>query len=156
MANEQNLRPLNTRSKEDRKRISSMGSKASAEARRRRKAMRENMEFLLNLPPSNTKDFNKLAKTGFSVEEMDNSQLIVLALFNRAKEGDIYAIKELFKLIGEDKKENEQIKLLKAQQEELKRKKGEDTTKQINENMLALADILQNPVPNRNIEGDEE
>lgn len=79
-----------------------MGSKASAEARRRRKAMRENMEFLLNLPPSNTKDFNKLAKTGFSVEEMDNSQLIVLALFNRAKEGDVAAIREIRNIIGED------------------------------------------------------
>lgn len=79
-----------------------MGSKASAEARRRRKAMRENMEFLLNLPPSNTKDFNKLAKTGFPVEEMDNSQLIVLALFNRAKEGDVAAIREIRNIIGED------------------------------------------------------
>lgn len=156
MAYADNLVPNEMRTPEQRRENARKAGKASAAAYRRRKAMRENMEMLLNLPPGTVKDFNKLAKAGFEIEGIDNAQLVVLALFNKAKAGDINAIKELFRLIGEDKKETEQIKLLKAQQEELKRQKGEDTTKQINENMLALADILQNPVPNRSIEGDEE
>ena len=38
--------------------------------------------------------------------DIDNSQLIVLALFNRAKSGDVAAIKELRNLIGEDSSED--------------------------------------------------
>lgn len=39
------------------------------------------------------------------MEDIDNSQLIVLALFNQAKSGDVAAIRELRSLIGEDKAE---------------------------------------------------
>ena len=43
---------------------------------------------------------------GIDIEDIDNSQLIVLALFNRAKSGDVAAIKELRNLIGEDSAED--------------------------------------------------
>lgn len=102
MGNEKNLVPNEKRTPRERRENARKAGKASGESRRKRKTMRESMEWLLNLPPTTVKDFNKLTKAGFPVEEIDNSQLIVLALFERAKSGDVLAIKELRNIIGED------------------------------------------------------
>lgn len=105
VANEKNLIPLTQRGKEEAKMIRQKGQKAQKEAQRRRKALRESMNALLELPISNQRDFNKAVKMGIPMEDIDNSQLIVLALFNQAKSGDVAAIRELRNLIGEDKAE---------------------------------------------------
>ena len=102
MANEKNLIPLTQRGKEEAKKIRQKGQKAQKEAQRRRKTLRESMNALLDLPISNQRDFNKVVKMGIPMEDIDNSQLIVLALFNQAKLGDVAAIKELRNLIGEE------------------------------------------------------
>lgn len=99
----EDLIPLNKRTKDEQKKIASMGGKASGKARRKRKTLKENMNALLELVPSNARDYNKLVKAGIELEDIDNSQLITLALFNEAKNGNIQAIKELRDLIGEDK-----------------------------------------------------
>lgn len=104
MANEKNLIPLNKRDKETAKKIRQKGQAAQTEARRQRKALKDSMNALLELVPSDTRDYNKLVRAGIPVDDIDNSQLIVLALFNRAKAGDVAAIKELRDLIGEDSK----------------------------------------------------
>lgn len=78
-----------------------MGGKASGEMRRRRKAFKESMNLLLELLPTSQKDLAKLRKTGIAQDDMDNSQLVVLALFEKAKSGDIAAIREIFDLTGE-------------------------------------------------------
>lgn len=97
-----NLIPFDQRTQDEQRRIAVEGGKASGESRRRRKSLKDSMNALLDLPVSNAKDFNKAAKMGIDIENIDNSQLIVLALFNRAKAGDVMAIKELRNLIGED------------------------------------------------------
>lgn len=109
MANKghENLIPLNKRTKAEQRKITSAGGKASGEARRKRKSLKESMNALLELPISSTKLYNKVAKMGIPIEDIDNSQLIVLALFNEAASGDVQAIKELRKLIGEDETEND-------------------------------------------------
>lgn len=104
MANEQNLKPLNTRSKEERKRIGAMGGKASGKARRMRKRVSANMEILLALYPTKLDDIKQLLDMGISLEDIDNSMLITLSLFNKAKDGDVNAFKEIFRLVGEDDK----------------------------------------------------
>lgn len=81
--------------------IGSKGGKASAAARRKRKALRETMEILLELPISNCDDYNELSQYGFDMDEADNSALVVLGLFKAAKNGDVAAQKELRSLIGE-------------------------------------------------------
>lgn len=103
-----NLIPFDKRTKTEQRRIASEGGKASGESRRKRKALKESMNTLLDLPISNARDYNKVAKTGIDIEDIDNSQLIVLALFNRAKSGDVMAIKELRNLIGEDDSNKDQ------------------------------------------------
>lgn len=107
----EDLIPLNKRTKDEQKKIASMGGKASGKARRKRKTLKENMNALLELVPSNARDYNKLVKAGIELEDIDNSQLITLALFNEAKNGNIQAIKELRDLIGEGKEENDSGKL---------------------------------------------
>ncbi len=72
--NEQNLkRPTSEEAREKGRR----GGKASGEARRRRKALKESMEILLNMPPGD-KDKAELIKAGFSDEDIDNSLLLVV------------------------------------------------------------------------------
>ena len=103
MANEENLIPFTSeQSREEAVRNGSKGGKASGESRRKRKLLKDSMNVLLNLPVRNTRDYNALVKMGIPIEDIDNSQLVVLALFNQAKKGDIAAIKELRNLIGED------------------------------------------------------
>ena len=100
--NEQTLkRPTSEEAREKGRR----GGKASGEARRRRKALKESMEILLNMPPGD-KDKAELIKAGFSEEDIDNSLLLVVGLFSRAKLGDVQAFKELRTLIGEDAENN--------------------------------------------------
>ena len=86
MANEKNLIPYSERSENE--------------------ARENGRKALLELPVSSTKEYNALIKMGIDIEDIDNSQLIVLALFNRAKSGDVAAIKELRNLIGEDSAED--------------------------------------------------
>lgn len=103
MANEQNLIPqAHVLSVEEQSR----GGKASVQTKRKRKALRDSMNMLLEMQPS-AKDFNKLIEAGYEPEEIDNSLLITLALFNESKKGNVKAIKELRNLIGEDKPDSD-------------------------------------------------
>ncbi len=106
MANEKNLIPYSERSENEARENGRKGGIASGESRRKRKLLKDSMNALLELPVSSTKEYNALIKMGIDIEDIDNSQLIVLALFNRAKSGDVAAIKELRNLIGEDSAED--------------------------------------------------
>ena len=106
LANEKNLIPYSERSENEARENGRKGGIASGESRRKRKLLKESMNALLELPVSSTKEYNALIKMGIDIEDIDNSQLIVLALFNRAKSGDVAAIKELRNLIGEDSSED--------------------------------------------------
>jgi hypothetical protein len=106
LANEKNLIPYSERSENEARENGRKGGIASGESRRKRKLLKDSMNALLELPVSSTKEYNALIKMGIDIEDIDNSQLIVLALFNRAKSGDVAAIKELRNLIGEDSSED--------------------------------------------------
>ena len=103
MANEQNLIPqAHVLSVEE----ASRGGKASVATRRKRKALRDSMNMLLEMQPS-AKEFNKLIEAGYEPEDIDNSLLVTMALFTQAKRGDVKAIKELRNLIGEDRPDSD-------------------------------------------------
>ena len=106
LANEKNLIPYSERSENEARENGRKGGIASGESRRKRKLLKDSMNALLELPVSSTKEYTALIKMGIDIEDIDNSQLIVLALFNRAKSGDVAAIKELRNLIGEDSSED--------------------------------------------------
>lgn len=101
MANEQNLKPRTTLSKEEAKRLGSKGGKASAKAKRERKAIRDQLKALLELPVKNEKLKKKIKELGISDKDIDNQMAITISIFNRALNGDTKAFEVIRDTIGE-------------------------------------------------------
>ena len=107
MPNEQNLIPLDKRTKSEQRKIQSMGGCSSGVSRRRKKGLREAAELYLSLPVSDKKAWNKLARDGVEPEDVDNQMAIIAGLAMRAMKGDSKAAKVLFDLIGPAEQEPE-------------------------------------------------
>lgn len=73
MANEQNLKPQNKRTKSEQREIAKKGGIKSGEARRRKKALKETMQMLLDLPVADTKAYNNMSKFGIEIDEMEKT-----------------------------------------------------------------------------------
>lgn len=112
MANEENLIPFGERTESEQRAIQSAGGKASGEARRKRKAMREQAEMLLSLPfndyenadgKSVLETFKRV--TGIEdVSEIDNQMAMLIAMWQKAlsgSKGDVQAFNSLRELVGE-------------------------------------------------------
>ncbi len=120
MANEQNLIPIeqvnSRRSREEHKKDSRKGGQKSGEVRRKRKAMKEQMEMLLSLP-FNLKDndgndvANILTVLGIEKENIDNQMAVIISLWKTAI-GDgnqkIQAVQEIRRIIQDDGNPNNQ------------------------------------------------
>lgn len=106
MAGKQNLIPGGARTSAERRENARKAGKASGEARRAKKTMREYAELLLSLPVNDVKKKNKLAKMGVPAEDMDNKLAVVAALMMEAQAGYVPAAKELRSIIGEDSQQN--------------------------------------------------
>lgn len=105
MANDgkKNLIPMNKRTKAEQREIAAKGGVASGEARRAQKTLKEYAEFLLSLPVTDGRKFNKLSRMGVPPEGIDNKMLMVSGLLAAACAGDVSAAKEMRSIIGEDK-----------------------------------------------------
>lgn len=109
---EDNLKPFNKLTEEEQRRISSKGGKASGEARRKKKLMKDQIELLLSLPFPDVQDRNgKKIKTtfkqlGLNDENIDNQMAMVVAMWQRALKGDVSAFNTLRDTVGEKPKEN--------------------------------------------------
>ena len=101
MANEENLIPFNKRTPRERREISIKGANATNEQKRQRKAMREQMEMLLKLPPINAQAKQKIKELGIDEKEIDNQMLLMVTIFNKAMKGDIQAVNVVRELTGE-------------------------------------------------------
>ena len=94
MANEQNLIPLDKRTKKEQRKIAAMGGKASGEARRKKKTMRELASLMAAAPVKSITAKRSLEKMGLDEDDMTNDALVTQALFNKALEGDVKAIEK--------------------------------------------------------------
>ena len=112
MPNEKNLVPNSERTSEERQRIASAGGKASGEARRRKKSLREAAELYLSLPVSDKRAWNKLARDGVDPEDVDNQMAIIAGLTIKAVKGDAKAAKLLFELVGDQSGEDDEVKVV--------------------------------------------
>ena len=130
MPNERNLIPV--RSTEEARERGRNGGRASGEARRRKKSLREAAELYLSLPVSDKRAWNKLAKDGVEPEDVDNQMAIIAGLSIKAAKGDAKAAKVLFDLLGEQPKDEPK------------------------NDRQALADLLLHPAENRDIKDFEE
>lgn len=102
MANDENLIPINSRTTNEAREISSKGGKKSGESRRRKRDMRKKMQMILNLVPQNCDDYNLVSEMGVDISEIDNETVMLAGLFNQAKSGNVQAVKEIRNIIGDD------------------------------------------------------
>ena len=112
MPNEQNLIPMDQRSQKEARELGREGGRASGEARRRKKSLREAAELYLSLPVSDKRAWNKLAKDGVEPEDVDNQMAIIAGLSIKAAKGDAKAAKVLFDLIGDQSKAEDEVKVV--------------------------------------------
>lgn len=107
MPNEQNIIPYQFDSNQNREQAAkngAAGGRASAEARRRRKSLREAAELYLSLPVADKRAWNKLTRDGVEPEGVDNQMAIIAGLTVKAAKGDAKAAKLLFDLLPSDGK----------------------------------------------------
>ncbi len=97
----ENLTPLNQRSPEELKKITSAGGKASAKARKKRKAIREQMEMLMALPLTSESAKKKLQALGIDEKDMDNQMAVCVAIMQRMLKGDMAAVNKMLEITGE-------------------------------------------------------
>lgn len=119
MANDENLIPFNERTESEHREIAKAGGLASGEARRKRKAMREQAELLLSMPFQDIKikDGNGNVKSllkelekvsGLKGEEIDNQMAAVISVWQTVLKGGMgstNAFNALRDLVGEKPKE---------------------------------------------------
>ena len=93
MANEENLIPyrFNKRSANEARENGSKGGKKSGEVRRKRKAMKEQMEMLLTLPVKNQEQYSFIPNLGIDKKEIDNQMALIVAMYAKALKGDVQA-----------------------------------------------------------------
>lgn len=109
MANEKNLIPFTSnQSREEAKKNGSKGGKRSGEVRRRRKAMKEQMEMLLSLPFKKSNDFDFMKNLGIEENEIDNQMALIVALYGKALKGDVQAFNTIREVTQDDKAINQE------------------------------------------------
>ena len=79
----------------------SKGGKASGEARRRKKDMKQKMKALLELPAA-ANDREQLEALGISPDDMDNEMVLVISMFISAAQGDTKAFDRVIQILGKD------------------------------------------------------
>lgn len=101
MLNEQNLIPMDRRSKEEARALGREGGRASGVSRRRKRALREAADMYLAMPVQDKRSLNKLLRAGVDEDDADNQMLVIAGLVAKAAKGDSKAAKLIFDLIGE-------------------------------------------------------
>lgn len=99
-----NLKPMNKRTKEEQRKVASMGGKASGAARRRKKSMKEAIELIMEMQASKT-NVNKFKKKGLEVETNEDAMAAAMAL--QAIAGNVKAYSAIANVRGENKQQIE-------------------------------------------------
>lgn len=99
--NENNLIPNASRTPNELREIASRGGKASGEARRKKKNMKQKMKALLELAPT-LNGRKQLEVLGVDPDDMDNEMVLVMAMFMGAADGDTKAFDRVMQILGKD------------------------------------------------------
>ncbi|WP_286144713.1 KGG domain-containing protein [Bacteroides caecimuris] len=133
MANERNLRRLST---DEARKIGKKGGKASGETRRKKKSMKQAMDYLLSLPVID-ENMETLEQLGIDADDADNQMLVVAKAFQKAIKGNVDAMKFIASITGsvpmneaEKKKDKLGKERLKLQKQEFEHKKKMDENNQ--------------------------
>lgn len=108
MANEQNLIRNEDLTPSQRRENARKAGIASAKAKKKRKAMKEQMDMLLSLPVKSPKMKEQLKKLGIKSNEIDNQMALIVSLYQTALKGGKNSV-QAFNTIMEmtEEKENE-------------------------------------------------
>lgn len=134
MANESNLIPFTSeQSREEAKKNGRKGGIASGEARRKRKAFKEQIDYFLSLPFPNMTDNNgnkikdAFKNFGIEEEEIDNQMAMILSMWkNVIKKGDVSAFTALRDTVGEKPSDKIEGSLTLSYEEALKQVSNTD------------------------------
>lgn len=102
MANEKNLIPFTERTESEVRELNAKGGRKSGESRRRKKSMREAMNFMLSQPVANNEIYNQTALMGVEPENINNQNAIIAAMIKEAATGNVKAFSAICDLIGEN------------------------------------------------------
>ena len=99
MANEQNLKPV--KSKSEARERGAKGGKASGVSRRLKRTLKEQMELLLSLPVKDESTKGFIESLGIDPESIDNATAIILSMYQEALKGNTKAFELIRDTIGE-------------------------------------------------------
>lgn len=102
MPNEENLIPMDQRSKSEARELGKKGGIASGAARRRKRSLKEAADLYLSLPVTDRRRVNKLLRRQVDPEDIDNQMAMIAGLTDAATDGDARAAAVLVKLLGEE------------------------------------------------------
>lgn len=105
--------------KETAKEAGSKGGKASAESRRRKKKMKQAMNLLLSLPPSE-EYIQTLKVLGIDEIDADNQMLMLASAFNQALKGNVKAMNFIKDITGSTAANEAELQRIKLEREKLK------------------------------------
>jgi len=117
MANEQNLIPINKRTKSEQREYQSQGGKKSGEVRRQKKAMKETMKMLLNLDMPECDGKEELKQLGIADDDLTLQTGILVNQVKKALSGNLDSAKFVRDTAGEyigaeeEKEETESYKV---------------------------------------------
>lgn len=80
--------------------IASQGGKASGESRRRKKTVKQAMDWVMSMPVTDGKVKAKLLKMG--IDDADNQTAVIVGLMGRAMKGDPRACALMFELLDDE------------------------------------------------------
>ena len=101
--NNDNLIPISSRSREERREMGRKGGRESGRVRREKKALNDFVNRMLDLPVTNETVFNELLSMGIAPEDINNRMLVAVALFRRAvATGDPRAVREIRMILNDE------------------------------------------------------
>ena len=114
MANEQNLIPWNKRTEKEQREYARKGGKKSGEVRRKRKAMKEQMEMLLSLPFKQSEGLDFMKDLGIEEDNLDNQMALIVAMYGKALKGDVQAFNTIREVVQDEKtvKDEDRVQII--------------------------------------------
>lgn len=148
MANEQNLKPITERSKEEQREIQRRGGIASGKARRKKADLKKAFNTILKADVANENISKQLEALGF---EATNEMALAMVMMQKAMKGNVKAFEQIARLVAIDtkdsldrKEQRERIVSIQLGNEKLKAQIGKEEGQ--DEKIAGFLDIVKGAV----------
>lgn len=130
MANDENLIPLNKRTKREQREIQSKAGKASGKSRKKKKVVMDLIKDFLKSHATLERAKKLIAESG--IDDDTNAAALVASIFMEALAGNVSATKMILEIVGETAKEKRADKQDKRDKKRLEMEVEEFKAKQYN------------------------